>query len=165
MTAYVRFGDEIYTISWFSLSPFIEAEPLSTAARYTVATPLNSMESLTVEKQGTEAVHYAIVRMDQESGNDDNAEQETTIRCLRNGEEIPYETFSAAWERLLTVTVSGRLPADWQPKEAHTRYTFRTVSGGRHTLELSDYDAMHDAVTMDGHTMFYLIKGGMTELP
>ena len=66
---------------------------------------------------------------------------------------------------LLTVTVSGRLPKDWELKEAHTKYTLRTVSGGAHTIELSDYDGMHDAVTLDGHTLFYLIKGGMTELP
>ena len=37
--------------------------------------------------------------------------------------------------------------------------------GGTHVIELSDYDGMHDAVTLDGHTCFYLIKGGMTELP
>ena len=73
--------------------------------------------------------------------------------------------FSAAWERLLTVTVSGKLPKDYQPGEPHTKYTFRTVSGGTHTVKLSDYDGMHDAVTMDGHTLFYLIKNGMTELP
>ena len=165
MTAYVRFGHEVYTISWFSLSAFIEADPLSTVARYTVATPLNSLDSLTVEKQGAESVHYALVRMDNETVQNGDTENETTIRCLRNGEEISYEAFSAAWERLLTVTVSGRLPDGWQAGEAHTRYTFRTVSGGRHVLELSDYDGMHDAVTMDGHTLFYLIKDGMTELP
>ena len=165
MTAYVLYRDEIYTISHFSLSPFTESDPLSTAARYTVSTPLNSLESLTVEKQGAESVHYAIVRMDSDTEQTEDAETEITVRCMRNGEEIAYDAFSAAWERLLTVTVSGRLPEGWQPKETHTRYIFRTVSGGRHTMELSDYDGMHDAVTMDGHTLFYLIKGGMTELP
>ena len=167
MTAYVRFGDEIFTISHFSLSPFTEASALSTVARYAVATPLNSLESLTVEKQGEETRHYALIRTDNETttSRDGEAEQQATVRCLRNGEEVDYNTFSAAWERLLTVTVSGKLPADWEMKEVHTRYTFHTVSGGTHTLELSDYDGMHDAVTMDGHTLFYLIKGGMTELP
>ena len=164
MTAYALYGGEIFTISYFSLSPFTQADPLATLARYTVATPLNSLESVTVEKQGEETVHYAIVRMDGVSGTGDTDASEE-VRCLRNGQEIAYEAFSAAWERLLTVTVSGRLPEDRRPEEAHTRYTIRTVSGGRHTLELSDFDAMHDAVTMDGHTLFYLIKGGMTELP
>ena len=88
-----------------------------------------------------------------------------SVRCMRNGEEIPYETFAAAYERMLTVTVSGKLPAGYAPEEAHTKYTFRTVSGGTHTVELCDFDGRHDAVTMDSHTMFYLIKHGMTDLP
>ena len=166
MVAYVRFGDEIFTISHFSVDVFTQTDPLSTAARYTVATPLNSLESVTVENpDGT--VHYALVRTEEagaaEQGETEEAEPQ--YRCLRNGGEISYDAFEAAWERLLTVTVSGRLPEDWQNKETHTKYTLRTVSGGTHTIELSDYDGMHDAVTLDGHTRFYLIKGGMTELP
>ena len=156
---------------FFSLNAFTETEPLSTAARYPVATPLNSLESVTVEKQG-EAVRYSLVRIDSltaenaaagETDAEEEAEQQ--YRCMRNGEEISYDAFSAAWERLLTVTVSGKLPEGWQCGETHTKYTLRTVSGGTHTIGLSDYDGMHDAVTLDGHTYFYLIKGGMTELP
>ena len=163
MIAYVRCGDEIYTISHFSVNVFTETNPLSTAARYTVATPLNSLESVMVEKaEGTD--EYRIEKIE-ESQNTEQTEETPQYRCLKNGEEISYDTFSAAWERLLTVTVSGRLPQDWELKDKHTKYTLRTVSGGAHTIELSDYDGMHDAVTLDGHTIFYLIKGGMTELP
>ena len=166
MVAYVRYEDEIYTISHFSVNVFTETDPMMTAARYTVTTPLNSLESVTVEKtNGT--VHYTI---EKKEGSETNAEEQaengdTAYRCLRNGEEISFDAFSAGWERLLTVTVSGRLPKDWQLQETHTKYTLRTVSGGTHTIELSNYDGMHDAVTLDGHTCFYLIKGGMTELP
>ena len=165
MVCYVRFGDEIYTISRFSIGVFTETDPQSTIARYTVATPLNSLDSVTVETQeGT--VHYALIRTENaDDAEPANTEEDAQYCCLRNGEEMAYEVFSAAWERLLTVTVSGRLPGNWQCKETHTKYTIRTVSGGTHTIELSDYDGMHDAVTLDGHTCFYLIKGGMTELP
>ena len=161
MVAYVQYGDEIYTINHFSLETFTKTNPLSTVARYIAATPLNSLNTVTVEKQDTDAVRYIIERVE----NTEEATAETEYRCLRNGEEISWDAFSAAWERLLTVTVSGRLPADYTKKETHTKYTFHSVSGGTHTVELSDYDGMHDAVTMDGHTRFYLIKGGMTELP
>ena len=163
MVAYVRFGDEIFTISHFSVNVFTETDPLSTTARYTVTTPLNSLESVTVEKaEGTD--EYRIEKIEV-SGDAEQTEATPQYRCLKNGEEISYDTFSAAWERLLTVTVSGRLPKDREQKEPHTKYTLRTVSGGTHTIELSDYDGMHDAVTLDGYTLFYLIKGGMTELP
>lgn len=162
MVDYVLSGGEIYTINHFTVGMFTETDPLSTAARYPVATPLNSLESLTVEKHGGEAVHYALIR---QSTDEDDASGEASNRCMRNGEEISWDTFEAAYERLLTVTVSGKLDSAFRPGEPHTRYTFRTVSGGTHTVELSDYDGLHDAVTMDGETLFYLIQGGMPELP
>ena len=164
MVDYVRCGDDVFTINHFTVSAFTETEPLATAARYPVATPLNSLESMTVEKKDGEAVHYALVRPDDATAADD-ATDVPGNRCLRNGEEISWETFEAAYERLLTVTVSGRLPEGYEPGTAHTKYTFRTVSGGTHTVELSAFDGMHDAVIMDGHALFYLIKDGMTEMP
>ena len=66
---------------------------------------------------------------------------------------------------MLVVSVSGTLPQGAEWGKTHTKYTFRTVSGRTHTVELSDFDGMHDAVTLDGETLFYLIRGGMTELP
>ena len=163
MVDYVLCGGEIYTINHFTVSTFTETEAIATAARYPVATPLNSLESVTIEKQGEETIHYGVLRQGGENG--ETADTETSNRCIRNGEEIPWEAFEAAYERLLTVTISGRMGGDYTLKDAHTKYTFRTVSGGTHTVELSDYDGVHDAVTMDGMTLFYLIRGGMTELP
>ena len=167
MVDYLLYEGKIYTISHFSVSAFTETDALSTAARYPVATPLNSLASVTVETKGKEPVRYGLIRIDEEQ-TDTGADASTagrSIRCMRNGEEIPYESFAAAYERLLTVTVSGKLPEGYEQKEAHKKYTFRTVSGGTHTVALCDYDGIHDAVIMDGCMMFYLIKGGMTELP
>ena len=167
MVDYLLYEGKIYTISHFSVSAFTETEPLSTTARYLVATPLNSLESVTVEEDGKEPVRYGLVRIDEEQQEDTEkrADAGPDIRCMRNGEEIPYETFEAAYERMLTVTVSGKLPADYETQKVHTKYTFRTVSGRTHTVELCSFDGMHDAVRMDGYMMFYLIKHGMTELP
>ena len=197
---YVRYGDEVFTVNHFFLSVFTDTDPLTTAARYPVQTPFNSLERLTVTREEGEAV-YTMLRFDGdtqtrdsgvtygnaayeeaaasgdgnassetgtgETGTEDAVQsgQETQNRCMKNGEEISWSGFEAAYERLLTVTVSGRLPEGYTPKAAHTTYTFHTVSGGVHTVELSDFDGFHDAVTMDGHTLFYLIKGGMTALP
>ena len=153
------FGDEIYTVSTFTLSAFTEAVPMNTVAHYPVLTPLDSLESLTVEENGTVREYILSEKGKTEEG------EEQTRKCLLDGQEIPWESFEAAYDRLLTVTFSGTLPENAQWNEAYKKYTFRTLSGGTHTVELSDYDGMHDAVTMDGHTLFYLIKNGMTELP
>ena len=159
LASYVLFGDEIYTVSSFTLSAFTDADPMSTIAHYPVLTPLDSLESLTVEENGTVREYHLT-----ESEPSDEEETQTR-KCLLNGEEIPWESFEAAYDRLLTVTFSGMLPENAQWNEAYKKYTFRTLSGGTHTITLSDWDGMHDAVTVDGSTLFYLIRGGMTGLP
>ena len=159
MAVYVRFGEEIFTVSHFTLSAFSDPDPLSTAARYPVLTPLLSLESLTVEEAG-ETLEYVLKEKEKtEEG------AETEYECLLNGQGISYAAFEAAYERLLTVTYSGMLPKNAVWQEPYKKYTFRTLSGGTHTVTLSEWDGIHDAVTVDGSTVFYLIKGGMTDLP
>ncbi len=163
LASYVRFGDEIFTVSTFTLSAFSDPNPLNTVAKYPVLTPLASLESLTVEKNG-ETTEYMLSEETQAEG--EGTEEETQTRqCQLNGREIPWELFEAAYDRLLTVTFSGTLPKDARWDEPYKKYTFRTLSGGTHTVTLSNWDGMHDAVTVDGSTLFYLIKGGMTDLP
>jgi len=191
LASWVRFGDDLYTVSAFTLEAFADPDPLSTVARYPVLTPLDSLESLTVEENG-EILEYVLQESTAEAGtatestaaaesgtgSDSSTATESTAstesaatrQCFLNGEEIPYETFAAAYERLLTVTYSGRLPEDTDleallAKEPYKKYTFRTLSGGTHTVLLRQWDDMHDAVTVDGSTLFYLIRGGMTDLP
>ncbi len=161
MTSYVRFGDEIFKANSFALTAFTHANPMGSVARYPVLTPLNSLESLTVEEHG-ETLQY-VLQKKQQSGTGEA--EEATRECLLNGQEIPYETFEAAYERLLTVTFSGVLPTGAVWKEPYKKYTFHTLSGGTHTIALCDWDGIHDAVTVDGYTLFYLIRGGMTGLP
>ena len=199
LASYVRFGDNLYTVSTFTLQTFTSPDPMSSVARYPVLTPLDSLESLTVEENG-EILEYVLQEATAEpaytasesnpEGEDEtpagtvaqaaaNADPEAadsadeaapSRRCFLNGKEIPYETFTAAYERLLTVTFSGCLPENTDmetllAKEPYKKYTFRTLSGGTHTVFLRSWDDMHDAVTVDGSTLFYLIIGGMTDLP
>ena len=165
LASYVRFGDDLYTVSTFTLEPFTDPDPMATVARYPVLIPLDSLESVTVEEDG-ETLEYRLVEAESPQTENQQEESEEPARiCLLNGTQISMESFEAAWDRLLTVTFSGLLPegAVWQ--SPYKKYTFRTRSGGTHTLELSDWDGLHDAVTVDGCTLFYLIRGGMTPLP
>ena len=157
MSVFVQYGEAIYTVTAFALNPFLEADPIGMAARYPAVTPLNSLISLTVQKEDGEEITYEIARETSEEGEN--------VLCLKNGEEIDWNAFEAAYNRMLVVSVSGTLPQGAEWGKTHTKYTFRTVSGRTHTVELSDFDGMHDAVTLDGETLFYLIRGGMTELP
>ena len=162
MASYVRFEDNIYTVSRILLTAFSDPAPMNTVARYPVLTPLDSLESLTVEENG-KTLEYRFQTVAQEEGGEEG--EESQRECRLNGQVISYSVFEAAYERLLTVTFSGVLPESAEWKEPYKKYTFRTLSGGTHTVVLSDWDGIHDAVTVDGSTLFYLIRGAMTDLP
>ena len=158
---YVRFGNEIDKAAYVMLAPFLTVKPLDTAARYLFATPLNSLSSLTVEKDGS-TTEYTLKR----GVVADGSTGETRTACLRNGTEISWDAFSALYDRLLTVNITGKLPADAEIGNAHTKITLRTVNGGAHTVVLSDWDGMQDAVTIDGGTLFYISRNSFSaELP
>ncbi len=161
--SYVRFEDDIYTVSRIMLTVFADPAPMNTVARYPVLTPLDSLESLTVEENG-KTLEY---RIQTASPDPDGEEGEGTRNreCRLNGQPVSFDAFEAAYDRLLTVTFSGVLPENAEWKEPYKKYTFRTLSGGTHTVALCDWDGIHDAVTVDGSTLFYLIRGGMTQLP
>ena len=114
-------------------------------------------------------VHYAAVR--------DGAGSYIMPDTLRYDEEnkktilvdTPFE-----WNNPISFDTEGRtdgkicgmrlgwLPEGWAAAEApHTTFTFEAVDGETHTLALTAFDALHDAVTLDGCTLFYLIRDGM----
>ena len=158
---YVRFGNEIDKTAYMTLAPFLKTKALDTAARYLFATPLNSLAGMTVEKNGstTEYTFKRGIVTDEDTG-------ETRTACLKNGTEISWDAFEALYDRLLTVNITGKLPADAEIGNAHIKITLRTVNGGAHTIILSDWDGMHDAVTIDGGTLFYITRDSFsTDIP
>ena len=159
MSDYVLFENEIFTVSKTVLGALLSLKPEETVARYPVLTPLNSLSEVTVSR-GDRMDRYTLDR----SGVSADAAAEAGFRCMKNGEPVSPEAFEAAWQRLLVVTFSGVLPEGASWGEAHTACTITTINGTVHTLVLSDFDGMHDAVTVDGYTRFYLIKGAMTDL-
>ncbi len=190
MTDYCLYSGTIYTINHFTVSALTETDPMDTLARYPMTVAAENIQSLEVEKADGSVDRYELTRAAAPAGGAEGTEDRTetageggafagtgmeaeegageegiVILCEKNGESMEYSAFEAAWERMRTVDVSGQLPEGWEKKETKMRYTVRTLSGKIHTVELSDFDAMHDAVTVDGWTLFYLIKGGMPEMP
>lgn len=164
---YVLVDGCIYTSNHFSLNVLMTMDPTSTLTRYPVQTALGNLRRLTVEQDGATRV-YTITRTEQVAENnelvtDAQGQVLLDLTCEVNGQPMPYSVFEAEYQQLLTVTVSGRLPAGWTPTAPpHTVFTFEDVLGRVHTVALSDFDPLHDAVTVDGSTAFYLIDGGMT---
>lgn len=164
---YIRYEDAIYTGSHYLLSVFMQKDYAETLTRYIAPTALGNLERLTVETAGG-TDEYVITRREQVAENNElvtdlDGSVVYDVACTLNGEDVDYAAFEARYSQLILATVSGRLPAGWSAqREPHTVYTFFDVSGASHTVALVTFDALHDAVMMDGNAMFYLIKGGFT---
>lgn len=163
---YVMVEDAIYTSSHFTLGVFMELEPLNTVSRYPVTVATVNLAALDVQTPaGTD--RYVVTRTEQVGENneivtDAEGNIQWDVAVTRNGEAISWEAFEAAYVRLETVRVSGVLPEGWQPQQApHTVYTLHTTMGEAYTIALTQFDAMHDAVVVNGNALFYLIRNGM----
>lgn len=162
---YVRVEDRIYLTSHFTLQVFMDMDPANTLTRYVVPAALGNLAELRIATDSGEDV-YTITRTEQVAENNDLVYDEDgnvvyDITCSKNGAAMAYSSFEASYNELLMVTVSGKLADGWTGTAPHTCYTFTQTDGTVHTVELADYDAFHDAVSLDGNTLFYLIKGGM----
>lgn len=163
---WVLYDGSIYVASHFTYSPFFTVQPASTLSRYPVLTALGNLKALTVETAGR-TDRYTLTHTERVAENnqllyDDGGDilYDTTVE--KNGVPMRYESFEQAYSQLVQVTVSGTLDnGNVSVAAPHTVYTFEDVAGTVHTVALSDADILHDVVTVDGVSLYYLIKGGM----
>lgn len=166
MIDYVLCGDSIYVSSHFTMGLFIDYDVRGTMSRYPIMTALGNLASLTIINPHA-TFEYVLTRTERVAENnelvtdtDGNVVYDVTV--THNGEPYDYEAFATVYNAWTLVTVSGALPEDWYPTEdPQYKYIFTDVDGTVHTLELTTFDALHDAVIVDGHHAFYLIKGGL----
>ena len=134
-------------------------------SRYPVLVALGNLASLTVQKQDAFPIVYALTRTERVAPNNDLALDDAgnviwDVHLTRNGAPADYDAFASAYSALVATGVAGMLPAeDDFTGEPHTLYTFCDVDGAVHTIALTSYGVLHDAVSVDGHQAFYIAKG------
>lgn len=164
MVDYVLHEGSIYVSSHFTMGVFLDADPRSSMTRYPVLTALGNLAALTITKDGA-ATAYALTRTEQVAPNndlvyDDDGNVVWDVTVTRNGEPIDYAAFEAAYTKLVGVSVTGVIPeGDTVDAQPHTLYAFTDVDGTVHTIALTSYGVLHDAVSVDGHQAFYIEKG------
>ena len=170
MVDYVLCGDHIYLSSHFTIGVFMDYNVRSTMSRYPIMTALGNLASLTIRQDGV-VTEYILTRAEQVAPNNELVTDADgsilyDVTATRNGGPCDYDAFAAVYNAWSLVTVSGMLPEDEAVTAApHTVYTFTDVDGTVHTIALATFDALHDAVIVDGHAAFYLIKGGFSPMP
>ena len=150
----VLWAGSIWTVPHFRLAGILALTPGKSLTRYTVLTSLSNLSRLTLTAGGETHV-WAVDRTG-------TAEADGGVTVTRDGAPLAWSVFETNYNRLLMATVSGELPEGWQPEgEPHTLFVFETETGVRHTLALSDYNGLQDAVILDGSAVFCIVRGAL----
>ena len=162
---YICYEGSIYTGSHYLLSALMETDGVGTLTRYIAPVALGNLARLVIERGG-EREEYVLTRTERVAENnelvtDPDGRVVVDVAVTRNGEPVDGAAFEASYGRLIVAKVSGKLPEGWEvAAEPHTVYTFHDGAGEAHVVAFADFDALHDAVIVDGVAVFYLIKGG-----
>ncbi len=163
---YVEADGTIYLVSSISQPLLNSLVPEKTLLLQPAAIPLDTIQSVAVEKDGVRR-EYVLRRVEQLLPNNELATDEQgnvlfdTFVDL-GGKEASISDFEAAITALQAVTVSGRLPENFSSGEnPFVRLVFTLMDGRTRTLESVPFDALHDALGVDGTFLYYLPKGAL----
>jgi hypothetical protein len=159
---YVQWQDLVFTASNFLLGFWKELDPLD----YLLQTPVNLLVNDLKEVRFTlgGSIHAYQVRMvEQVTENNQIAVDEygrVLIRCAVNraGEtqDMDAEAFLAWYTRLATLAGDGRLPDGWTPAGEPRAEIILVNDHLTRTVTLWPYDALHDAIAVDGVALYYI---------
>ncbi len=163
---YVMVDDTIYLVSSISQPLLNKLMPENTLQLQPAAIALDLIQSVVVEKNGGQTT-YMLRRVERLLPNNELAYDEEGNVLFDtfvdvDGREASFSEFEAVMTAMQTVTVSGRLPDGYAPDgnlTARIVFTFR--DGRTRSLEIAAFDALHDALGVDGTYLHYLPKGAL----
>jgi hypothetical protein len=161
---YVEVGGSIYLVSTISQPLLGSLVPENTLLLQPAAISMDAIASLVVEQNG-ESRTYTLRRVERVLPNNELATDEEGNVLMDtfvdlNGKESSFPDFEAAITALQSVTVSGRLPEGFVPGEnPSVKLIFTFLDGRTRTLDAAPFDALQDALSVDGTYLYYLPKG------
>lgn len=125
---------------------------------------VNNLTGLTFQRDGKKAA-YAVQMVESVTENNRIATDEygnilydCAVRRAGETQEMDAEAFLSWYRRLASLTAGGVLPADYAVSGA-PRATIQLENDHlKRTIELYPYDALHDAIAVDGVTHFFVEK-------
>ena len=159
---YVQWQGQVFTASNFLLGFWKELEPLD----YLLQTPVNLLVNDLSEVRFTHngIIHAYQVRMvEQITENNQIAVDEygrTLYDCAVNrageNQDMDAEAFLSWYSRLASLAGDGKLPDGWTPSgESRAEITLINDHLTR-VITLWPYDALHDAIDVDGVALYYI---------
>lgn len=162
---YVMYEGHIHVMSRHITDALVKLKAAETLSHYLLHMDATSLSTLTVEQEDKQTV-YRITRSERVSENnelvrDPQGKVQWDFTVTKNGTPMAWDTFSAWYDQLTQVQVSGLLdhPSHTPPAHWHTRIITEDIRGGRDEVVLSQLDGFQDTVTINGTAMFYLTQG------
>lgn len=167
---YVQWQDQVFTASNFLLGFWKELDPLD----YLLQTPVNLLVNDLNEVRFTlgGSTHAYQVRMVEQVTENNQIAVDEYGRMLydcavnRAGEtqDIDAEAFLAWYTRLATLAGDGRLPDGWTPAGEKRAEIILVNDHLTRTVTLWPYDALHDAIAVDGVALYYIHSTWLDEV-
>lgn len=166
---YVRYQGHIHVMSRHITDGLQQLKPADTLSPYLLHMDATALSAMTVEQDG-QITQYQIQRGERVAANNE-LERDGRGRVImdytvtKNGTPMAWDAFAAWYDQLAKVEVSGVLkPADLETASMpHICIITEDTLGHRDEITLSPMDPFHHRVTINGTSIFYLVKDGLTE--
>ena len=169
---YAQWQDQVFTASNFLLGFWKELQPMD----YLLQTPVNLLVNDLSEVRFTRGgiTHSYQVRMvEQITENNQIAVDEygrvlydCAVNRMGETQDMDAEAFLSWYTRLASLAGDGKLPDGWTPEGAE-KPRAEIVLVNDHltrTVTLWPYDALHDAIAVDGVALYYIRNTWLDEI-
>lgn len=160
---FCRYRDEVVKVTRFSADFMLTQgwETLLSTAPFNA--PTNDLLAMTWD-DGAAQRRYTFelteqIQENNEFATDENGNILYDLHVYDGENEVSSADFLYAYRSLLQLRTQRRLPQGYSVSGAAQWTIAITRSGGTRTVSLYEYDALHNAVAIDGVPLFYVEKG------
>ena len=167
---YVQWQDQVFTASNFLLGFWKELSPMDYLLQTPVNLLVNDLNEVRFTRNGV--THAYQVRMVEQITENNQIAVDEYGRVLydcavnRAGEaqDMDAEAFLSWYTRLASLAGDGKIPEGWTPS-GESRAEITLINGHlTRVITLWPYDALHDAIAVDGVALYYVRNTWLDEI-
>ena len=157
---YLLWNGGVYRASNFLLGFWKQIDPDSLLCRKPIHFLVNQLTGITLESAGQKR-HFQITMVESVGENnqvetDEYGQTLYDAMILESGNTLDSAAFLSWYTYLASLSPSGRLPAGYKTDAAPALTLILETESQVRTLAFTPYDALHDALWVDGVGLFYV---------
>ena len=166
----MQWQDQVFIASNFLLGFWKELQPMDYLLQTPVNLLINDLSEVRFTRDG-DAHAYQVRMVEQITQNNQIAVDEygrvlydCAVRRAGESSDMDAEAFLSWYTRLATLAGDGRLPDGWTPSGACRAEITLTNDSLTRTITLWPFDALHDAIDLDGVALYYIRNTWLDEI-